>query len=447
MKHLFSIALFLAASAAIAKPTVSVDSTVQNGDGSVTINYKLSGEPAIVCFDIQTNSVSVGGRNLRRVAGDVNRIVALKHDFATPYSGTIRWFPYGTELLRKGFSLDASVTAQVSAYATNCPPDYMTVNIGLPNGYWQWPSRGYGLRFYPDVESLPGGLESPRYRETVVVMRKIPAKDVVWRRGAPNISGIKRDGDRGEFNFYMKLTRDFYLGVFPVTHNQMMAVRSADSEHIKRSNYEKMSDYRAVAAYQMSYNALRGQEANAYETSTAPKASSVLGLLNKRMGMAFDLPTSLEWEFACRSGTSGQLYNSSSEVWAQADLDKIAWNQHNYTNVVNGVTVTSSHPVGLLEPNKWSLYDMMGNYFELCRDFCPNNSEMFAALGGKGWKKEDPAVNPVLLTLPSDRANPQRCRVGGQASDSPNSCRASCRWAVPDNSGWAALRLYCPAEF
>lgn len=442
MKHLFSIALFLSASAVFAKPTVIVDSTVQNGDGSVTINYKLSGEPAIVCFDIQTNSVSVGGRNLRRVAGDVNRIVALKHDFATPYAGTIRWFPYGTELGRGGFALDASVTAQVSAYATNCPPAYMTVNIGLPNNYWPTASRGYGLRFYPDAESLPGGLESPRYRESVVVMRKIPATDVVWRHGAPN-DNTWPTRSSNEFNYYVKLTNDFYIGVFPVTHCQMMAIRSVDGT--TRTNYESMSDFNAAAASQVNYNNMRESSSNKRVTAAVPSAGSILGQLRKRMGVAFDLPTSLEWEFACRAGTKGPIYNS--DTWDLKKLDKIAWTINNQPRDASGNLLKFTHPVGLLDPNAWGLYDMIGNQWDMCLDFCPSPTEQFAALGGKGWKVDDPAIHPVLLSLASNSSSTNRCRLAGSYTENANQCRVSNRSSAPVTSGWSALRLYCRAEF
>ena len=440
----FSFSLLLSAAAFAAKPTVSVTSTVQNADGSLTIGYELSGAPAIVCLDIQTNDVSVGGRNLRRASGDVNRLVADGHDFATPFAGTIRWYPFGTDLLRSGSVLDATVKAKVLAFPVDDPPDYMTVNLGIANSYS--PSslhkRGHGVRFYLNEEALPGGLKSPCYRETTVVMRKLHAKDVVWRHGAPN-DGTWPTRNAVEFNFYMKFTNDFYLAVFPTTHAQMMAWRGTDGA-TKRENYEKASEFNAASSGQISYNTVRHSSANSRATRATPTDSSALGILRARTHVAFDLPTSLEWEFACKAGTKGPLYNS--DTWDLGKLDEIAWTIHNQPKDASGNILKFTHPVGLLKPNAWGFYDMLGNQWDLCRDFSPSGTEQFTALKGKGWDPDDPAIDPVVLEVGSTSSSTNKCRMGGSYSEGTASqSRVSNRLNVSVPLGWAEVRLYCPA--
>jgi formylglycine-generating enzyme required for sulfatase activity len=63
------------------------------------------------------------------------------------------------------------------------------------------------------------------------------------------------------------------------------------------------------------------------------------------------LPTESEWEFACRAGHSGERYGP---------MDKIAWTYKNSGNKLQAV--------GQLRPNRFGLYDMIGNAFELCGD-------------------------------------------------------------------------------
>jgi formylglycine-generating enzyme required for sulfatase activity len=59
------------------------------------------------------------------------------------------------------------------------------------------------------------------------------------------------------------------------------------------------------------------------------------------------LPTEAEWEYAARGGTTGARYGA---------LDAVAWHDEN-----SGGT---THTVGQKEPNRYGLYDMLGNVWE-----------------------------------------------------------------------------------
>ncbi len=72
----------------------------------------------------------------------------------------------------------------------------------------------------------------------------------------------------------------------------------------------------------------------------------------------FALPTEAQWEYACRAGTTS-LYGVCDQ---ETDLKKYAWFSG------NPKTVDQTHEVGLLEPNRWGLYDMLGNVWEWCLD-------------------------------------------------------------------------------
>ena len=69
-------------------------------------------------------------------------------------------------------------------------------------------------------------------------------------------------------------------------------------------------------------------------------------------GYRYRLPTEAEWEYAARGGTAWPYYG---------DLDAIAW----YDSNAEGKT----HAVGLKQPNRYGLYDMLGNVWELCADW------------------------------------------------------------------------------
>jgi len=63
------------------------------------------------------------------------------------------------------------------------------------------------------------------------------------------------------------------------------------------------------------------------------------------------LPTAAEWEHAALAGSPIDPYGP---------LDNIAWYSANSKN--------STHPVALMKPNAWGLYDTLGNVWEWCED-------------------------------------------------------------------------------
>lgn len=71
----------------------------------------------------------------------------------------------------------------------------------------------------------------------------------------------------------------------------------------------------------------------------------------------FRLPTEAEWEFACRGTTSTSRYCGNHTRW----LHKYAWHQNRFTP-------ERTHPVGMLKPNRYGLFDMLGNTWEWCHD-------------------------------------------------------------------------------
>lgn len=72
-----------------------------------------------------------------------------------------------------------------------------------------------------------------------------------------------------------------------------------------------------------------------------------------------DLPTEIEWEYACRAGTTSG-FNDGSELRDQRNDPALNALAHYY----RVGSKASPSPVGKLKPNAWGLFDMLGNISE-----------------------------------------------------------------------------------
>ena len=87
--------------------------------------------------------------------------------------------------------------------------------------------------------------------------------------------------------------------------------------------------------------------------------------LNLISGEHFRLPTEAEWEYACRAGSNTKYAHGSLKM----GLAHYAWF---YDNAFKK-DERYAHEVGTLKPNKWELFDMMGNVYEWCSDWYSRN--------------------------------------------------------------------------
>ena len=149
---------------------------------------------------------------------------------------------------------------------------------------------------------------------------------------------------------------------------------------------------------------LRPVESISYE-----RVQKFLSRLNRQLpGLELTLPTEAEWEYACRAGTTSTQYGK---------LDSIAWYQGNSKG--------STQIVKSKLPNRWGLYDTLGNVWEWCRD------------SGMRDYGQTPVFDPRGLEKPNSRA----LRGGGWES-AASIVRASCRrsWSEFDKSFHVGFR-------
>lgn len=380
--------LLAACEAGAADSTVELLSVAQDAaTKNVTVTYRLTGADAIVTLDVLTNGVSVGG--VAFVAGDANRLVSADESAVR----TITWAAAKDRPDEIGPLGDAARVV-VQAWKPSEPPPYLCLDL----------MHAVGATYYAGASAVPGGVTNDLYKTERLLMRRIPAKGKRWRIG----SGL----DTGDFpSWYVTLTADYYLSIYPVTRAQTEIVVSG-----KRDFAKTCADYAAENGLQprtmVAWTQLRGANVGSAYPSAAEghvrtdvDAGSHLAAWRAFTGLRLDLPTDAQWEFAARAGTSGAFYNGAANAEA---LDEIAWTKENAQGVVQ--------PVGLKAPNALGLYDMIGNVYEHCLDWLTLGA--YEDVNGTAVAVGGDVTDPVG---PSGNENNWRVRRGGSCGEPWNS--------------------------
>ena len=304
-----------------------------------------------------------------------------------------------------------------------------------------------------DVVIWTGVTNFPKYKTTHLVMRKIPAKDFVWQIGSPADEPGRSVSDTEEQK-YVKLTQDFYIGVFEITQAQFMKVYKGDEVNTPSnpSTFTGGDDSPYLPVNNVSYSNLRGNlsyvgpsgekvnwPTNSYlhEVVTAYTRPSFLRDLRRVCkGVEFDLPFDPQWEFACRAGVYDKGLNDGLGLRSGAvdsdRLDKLGWYSNN--------SGSAPHPVGMLRPNAFGLYDMHGNVYEVLANWAGTVSNPSS---GSGTSKDDPMVDPVGIVAGSGA----RTARGGGYDAHAYYCRNASRFSLVSyyvSSEKQGFRVVCP---
>ncbi len=231
-------------------------------------------------------------------------------------------------------------------------------------------TEGSNVTSYPVTylaEQPSGGFNTDEYKTTKLVLRRIEPGTYMMQ----NSSNVT-------------LTKPFYIGLFEMTQKQYQLVMGNNPSYYSGDN-------RPVDA--VNYNTLRGSSNGAkWPSSAAVDSDSFMGKFQVRTGLAFDLPTEAQWEYACRAGTTSSYNNGGND---ESDLRELGRYNGNTTDGKGGFTTHTT--VGSYEANAWGLYDMHGNIMEWCLDWVgtlsygtdpqgPSSGSYRIARSGSWWR-------------------------------------------------------------
>ena len=316
----------------------------------------------------------------------------------------------------------------------------------------------------PNVLIWTAVTNGTEYKTDKLVMRKIPAADVVWTIGAPEDEFSSNYSDRNgrETRHAVKLTEDYFICVFEITQSQAQKIfPNVASLSDSTVFFGDLPDSAMRPHTGLDYNNIRGQTTWGVQGgNSAPKINwptnspmhivyynRFAGVMRDAMGKrGFDLPTEAQWEFACRAGTSTGL-NSGKQVTTVdvgkrcPNVDEVAWNVYSdYSNAPGGTNQTRE--VGLKKPNAFGLYDMHGNAEELCLDAYSHDISVFYD-GSADVAHVDPLVDPVG---PVGSDKPIRASRGGCFSHNNRYIRSAYRrsWSQSQEFSFLGFRMVCP---
>lgn len=300
--------------------------------------------------------------------------------------------------------LRISVTATTVSGST---PVYCVVDLSGGASATKYPVR-YTTK-HP--EHVRGAANEP-CQTSELWLRRIRVPDSAFTVNSYAVS------DASMRNYWGKMTKDYYIGVFELTQKQYQLVMG----DWPKSWFTNEACRASRPLEGLRYDSIVGSLANVQLDPAAIATSSFLGKLREKSGLALTLPSNIQLNFAARGGTrlnggadfhvyavdgtipsdkNSLLRSKDNMQYPDAATDKTG----NFRNVD---AASGTAYVGSYSPNDYGLYDTLGNVREFTSEFtiADGNTyrkyyQTFFENETIGNTKENPVIDPLGVSAES----------------------------------------------
>jgi len=208
-------------------------------------------------------------------------------------------------------------------------PAEITTSIGIK--LVLIPAGEYTISYYTNIKTTYApGVNADNIRDIIADIFTKTAKDMFNIQSFNPIESVSVDTKSRR----VIISKPFYIGKYEISQFQWKEIMGNNP-----SNFTNNLD-------------------NPVENITWDAAQEFVRRVNAKEGAdIYRLPTAAEWIYAARGGTQTKYY------WIDeiSEIDKYEWHGNNSGG--------RTHPVGMKLPNKWGVYDMLGNVHEWVQDW------------------------------------------------------------------------------
>jgi formylglycine-generating enzyme required for sulfatase activity len=262
--------------------------------------------------------------------------------------------------------------------------------------------------------------------ETITITNSIDMEFALIPAGTFTMGSPDGEAERDdkEKQHQVTITKSFYIGVHEVTQAEYGEVMSG---------LEDFRDRSAFAAPENPVENVEWQLAKLFceRLTSRPEEESA--------GRKYRLPTEVEWEHACRAGTSTAFHFGNSLSSTQANFN----GQFPAGDAKKDGYLRKTTKGGSYEPNAFGLHDMHGNVAEWCADWYDPDYYFDSS-------SEDPQ-GPPSGVVPTNFTNAEQNFFvvvrGGCWVDDGRACRSAYRFRAMPNTQYRLIgfRVVCDA--